>query len=57
MISFMGIKVDKITPISYNSVQVVLKHSGNESSVVNKDIVLVGGGGENLPGSTVVSSG
>jgi hypothetical protein len=56
MSSFMGIKVDKVTPISNNSVQVQLKHFGNESSIINKDIVVVGGGGD-LAGSTIIPSG
>ena len=56
MSSFMGIKADKVTPISNNSIQVQLKHFGNESSIINKDIVVVGGG-DNLAGSTVIPSG
>lgn len=55
MSSFMGIKVDKVIPISDKEDQVQLKHLGNVSSTIDKDLVIVGGGGD-LPGSSVVVS-
>ena len=52
----MGIKVGKVTTISNNSVQVQLKHYGNESSIIDENIMVVGGG-DDLAGSIVIHFG
>ena len=56
MSSFMGVKIDKITPTNNKELQVQLKYLGNSSTAIDKDIVIVGGG-EDLAGSNIVPSG
>ena len=56
MSSFIGVKIDKVIPLNNKELQVQLKHLGNGSSTVDKNIVIVGGA-DNLAGSSIVPSG
>jgi hypothetical protein len=56
MSSIMGIKVSKITPLYENVLQVEITNLGNSSSIVDKEIIVIGGGGD-LSGGSIIDSG
>lgn len=56
MSSIIGIKVSKITPLDENTLQVEITNLGNSSSIVDKQIMVIGGGGD-LSGGSIIDSG
>src|SRR5207342_612848 len=56
MSSIMGINVNKITPLDENTLQVEITNLGNSSSIMDKEIIVIGGG-RDLSGGGIIDSG